>query len=115
MPEETVEDGRLLLKKLGPLGPVANNLYVLADLETRDALVIDAPEGCEVVEPAIEGLNVQGIIVTHRHRDHWAGIETLLSKITAPVFTHEADREPWRQYVNGNLAEGDESEVGSLT
>ena len=34
---EETRDGRLLLVKLGPLGPVSNNAYIVADTTTNDA------------------------------------------------------------------------------
>jgi len=111
---ETVTDGRLKLVKVGPLGFASNNCYVLSDVETNRAVIIDAPEGCEDIQPALEGLSVQFVIVTHRHRDHWAGIDTLLSFVDAPVITGEADREPYEQYVAKTLSDGDQIEVGGL-
>lgn len=114
MQEETVRDGRLLLVKLGPLGPIANNAYILADAETNDAVIIDAPEGSEALAPAAKGLNVRSVIVTHRHRDHWAGIDALLKDFDVPVLCHEADREPYAEYVKGTLADGETVSVGGL-
>jgi hydroxyacylglutathione hydrolase len=112
--QEVVRDGRLLLIKLGPLGPVSNNAYIVADSETNDALFVDAPEGSEALAPAAKGLAVRGAVITHRHRDHWAGIDALLKDFSVPVLCHDADREPYESYVNGTLADGDELEVGSL-
>ncbi|HLF78973.1 MAG TPA: MBL fold metallo-hydrolase [Dehalococcoidia bacterium] len=112
--EEVTRDGRLLLIKVGPLGGFANNAYVIADSNTNDAVIIDAPAESEQAVAAAKGLNVRQIIVTHRHPDHWAGIETLLAGIEAPVYTHEADREPYAAYVKGTLDDGEEVEVGSL-
>jgi hydroxyacylglutathione hydrolase len=112
--QEVVKDGRLLLIKLGPLGPVSNNAYIVADAETNDALLVDAPEGSEALAPAAKGLVVRRAIVTHRHRDHWAGIDALLKDFSVPVYCHDADKEPYERYVNGTLTDGDEVEVGSL-
>ncbi len=114
MDPEIVRDGKLILMKIGPLGYASNNAYILADATTNDAVVIDAPEGSDQVVPHLKGLNVNGVIVTHRHRDHWAGIDVLLEGVQAPVLTHEADREPYTQYVNATLEDGDEIEVGGL-
>jgi glyoxylase-like metal-dependent hydrolase (beta-lactamase superfamily II) len=113
MQEET-RDGRLLLVKLGPLGQFANNAYILADTSTNDAIVVDAPAESAQVVAAANGLNVRQIIVTHRHRDHWGGIDELLAGIDAPVYTHELDREPYAQYVEGTLDDGAEVEIGNL-
>src|SRR5688572_8917317 len=115
MPErEVTRDGRLLLIKLGPLGPQSNNAYVIADSTTNDAIVVDAPAESELVVPETKGLNVRSIVVTHRHRDHWAGIDQLLDGIKAPVLTHEADRESYAAYVDGHLDHDDEIEVGGM-
>ena len=111
---EETRDGRLLLIKLGPLGPFSNNAYVIADAETNDALVVDAPQESERIVAAARAFNVRRIVVTHRHRDHWGGIDALLAGIDAPVSCHEADREPYAPYVRGTLADDEEVEVGSL-
>jgi glyoxylase-like metal-dependent hydrolase (beta-lactamase superfamily II) len=112
--QEVIRDGRLLLIKLGPLGQFANNAYILADTSTNDAIVVDAPAESAQVVAAANGLNVRQIIVTHRHRDHWGGIDELVAGIDAPVYTHELDREPYAQYVKGTLDDGEEVEIGNL-
>ena len=111
---EETRDGRLLLVKIGPLGPVNNNAYIVADSETNDAIVVDAPAESTEVIPQLKGLKVRRVIVTHRHRDHWGGIEELLAGVSAPVYTHALDREPWAQYVTGTLDDGETVSVGSL-
>lgn len=116
MPGEvtSLRDGRLQLIKIGPLGYNSNNVYIVADTATNDALIIDAPEGSDQVIEAAGPFNVRQIVVTHRHRDHWAGIDVLKAGINVPVFCHDADREPYEQYVAGTLAHGDEITVGGL-
>lgn len=114
MPTEEFRDGRLLLLKVGPLGQFANNAYLLADAETGDAVIVDAPEGSEQVVAAAQGLKVGSIILTHRHRDHWAGMDALLALVEAPVFCHEADREPVAAYVRQTLAHSQEMALGSI-
>jgi glyoxylase-like metal-dependent hydrolase (beta-lactamase superfamily II) len=111
---EETRDGKLLLVKLGPLGPVSNNAYIVADTSTNEGVIIDAPAESAHVIPALGALNLRLVIVTHRHRDHWGGIDELLAGVEAPVFTHEQDREPWAQYVTGTLDNGDQVEVGNL-
>jgi hydroxyacylglutathione hydrolase len=117
MPGEvtSLRDGRLQLIKIGPLGFNSNNVYIIADTTTNDAIVIDAPEGSEDVVAEAKPFNVNRIIVTHRHRDHWAGIDALKAGIDVPVLCHEEDREPYAQYVNGTLAHDDEVTVGGIT
>lgn len=111
---EVTRDGNLLLIKIARLGPQSNNAYIVADSNTNDAIVVDAPAESELVVAAAKGLKVRRIVVTHRHPDHWAGIEALLAGIQAPVFTHEADRQRYETYVNGTLEHDDEVEAGTL-
>ena len=111
---ETTTDGRLTLVKVGPMGFAANNCYVLSDNQTHDAVVIDAPEGCDSIAPALEGLNVQSVIVTHRHRDHWAGIEIMRGLVDVPVLTGVDDVEGHEEHVTGTIRHGDLIEVGGL-
>jgi glyoxylase-like metal-dependent hydrolase (beta-lactamase superfamily II) len=116
MPGEitSLRDGNLQLIKIGPLGFNSNNVYVIADTNTNDALIVDAPEGSEEVIDVARPFNVRRIVVTHRHRDHWAGIETLRAGVDVPVYTHEADRDPYAKHVSGTIDQGDEVEVGGL-
>lgn len=107
-------DGNFIFRKVGPLGRFANNAYVIADADSGEAVVVDAPEEAEKVVEAVRGLNVSRIIVTHRHFDHWAGIDTLIEKIGAPVYCHAADVAQYTPKVAGTLADDDEIAVGSL-
>ncbi len=107
-------DGRLLLITLGPLGQFGNNAYVVADAETKDAVIVDGPQESEKVLEAAKGLNVRRILVTHRHGDHWAGIDLLRSRTGAPVYCHESDASPYEDRVAGSLSDGEEVRVGEV-
>jgi hydroxyacylglutathione hydrolase len=91
--------------KVGPLGPYANNAYVIVDRATKRSIVVDAPSGSERVIDAAKGTQVQMVVVTHRHGDHWANIDLLKEKLAAPVFCHEDDREPYKAKVFDTLAD----------
>ena len=111
---ETYEEGRLRLVKLGPLGPFANNAYVIQDRELGDALIVDAPQDGQQALAAVQDGQVTQIVVTHRHPDHWVSIEALKSATGASVACHAADREPYAAHVDRAIADGDELEVGEL-
>ena len=72
------EDGQLRLVKM-PAGPYGNNVYLIQDRESGETIVVDAPpEGEKVLEALGEG-RVTGIVMTHRHPDHWMSIDGMKS------------------------------------
>lgn len=98
--------------KLGPLGPYDNNAYLIVDAATKRSIVVDAPIGSDATVEAARGTDVQMIIVTHRHRDHWAEIDLIKERLAAPVFCHEGDRAPYAEKVTDTLGDGAEVAVG---
>ena len=98
--------------KAGPLGPYDNNAYVIVDTATKRSIVVDAPIGSEKTIEAARGTEVQMIIVTHRHGDHWAEIDVLKERLAAPVFCHEGDRAPYAAKVFDTLGDGAEIPLG---
>jgi hydroxyacylglutathione hydrolase len=103
----------LQVVKVGPLGPFDNNAYLIVDPAGWECMIVDAPPEGERILEAARGTHVSRIIVTHRHGDHWAAIDVLRSATNAPVYCHEADREPHRDKVDGVLADGEEIALGS--
>jgi glyoxylase-like metal-dependent hydrolase (beta-lactamase superfamily II) len=98
--------------KVGPLGPYANNAYVIIDQATKRSIFVDAPLESEKALPKAEGTDVQLIAMTHRHGDHWAKIDLVKDKLAAPVWCHEDDREPYKAKVFDTLNDGDEVTIG---
>jgi glyoxylase-like metal-dependent hydrolase (beta-lactamase superfamily II) len=98
--------------KVGPLGPYANNAYILADRGTKQAIFVDAPLDSEKALEAAKGYDVRRIFVTHRHPDHWANIDLVKERLGVPVYCHEADREPYAGKVDGTVADNEEIAVG---
>lgn len=101
-----------IIKKVGPLGPYANNAYVIVDEATRRSIFVDAPIGSAEAIAAAGGSEVQMIIVTHRHGDHWAEIDSVKDALQAPVWCHEGDRAPYKAKVFDTLGDGDEVPFG---
>ncbi|HZP58389.1 MAG TPA: MBL fold metallo-hydrolase [Dehalococcoidia bacterium] len=98
--------------KTGPLGPFANNAYVIVDEATRQALLVDAPADARRALEAAPGARVTRIVVTHRHGDHWMAIDEVRRLTGAPVACHEADRAPHAASVDGTVADGEEVRIG---
>jgi glyoxylase-like metal-dependent hydrolase (beta-lactamase superfamily II) len=101
-----------IIKKVGPLGPYANNAYVIVDEATKRAVFVDAPIGSAEAIAAADGTDVQMIIITHRHGDHWAEIDAVKDALKAPVWCHEGDRAPYKAKVFDTLSDGDEVPFG---
>lgn len=108
-----MSSAELQVTKVGPLGPFNNNAYLVVDPATNESIIVDAPPGGEKLLEAAQGTRVSRIIMTHRHGDHWATIDALKSATGAPVYCHEADREPHADKVDGTLADGEEVSLGS--
>ena len=74
---------------------IYTNVYVIADEETKDGIVIDPGGAIDKVYNYIENMQIKlkYIILTHCHADHIAGLKNLLSYYPkAKVIVHEEDR-----------------------
>ncbi len=112
---EVHEEEGLRLVKVGPLGPMANNSYLIQDTASGETLLVDAPaDGERVIESLGDG-RITRIVMTHRHSDHWASIEALKAATGAPVVCHEADREPYAGVVDETIGDGESIAVGGLS
>jgi len=68
------------------LGPLHNNVYLLADEDSRDAVVIDPSFKSDAVVDELEkqGWNLRQIWLTHGHFDHTTGVASLQKALTPP-------------------------------
>ena len=72
-------------------GPLETNAYLVADRETGEALVVDAPQGItdEVTAAAREaGWRIGQIVLTHAHWDHIVDAAALREATGAPLAAH---------------------------
>ena len=73
------------------VGPMDNNAYLLRCTSTGDTVLIDAAaEPDRLLEARSDGLLVS-VVTTHRHPDHWGGLEAVVGVTGATVIAHEAD------------------------
>ena len=98
--------------KVGPLGPYANNSYIIADRATRQAIYVDAPIGSEKAIDVAKSYTIARIVMTHRHADHWAEIDAVKSGTSSSCYCHEADRAPYAKKVDGTVGDADELTIG---
>ena len=80
------------------LGPLGNNVYLLADEDPRDAVVIDPSFGSEAVlaEVKRQGWMLRQVWLTHGHYDHTTGAEMVSKAFDPhlPIGMH-AEAEAW--------------------
>lgn len=83
----------LVLAESFAVGPLGCNCSIVADPETKQAIVIDPGDEPDRVLAALSqsGLTAVALVHTHAHLDH-VGVSALLSRITgAPILLHEGD------------------------
>jgi hydroxyacylglutathione hydrolase len=114
-PVEVFEDGSLRLTKVGPLGPYANNAYVIADREAAEAVIVDMPAESSQTLEAARGLRVVAVLLTHTHPDHWPEYDLVKGATDAPVLCHPAERGMPAEKIDRPLADGDRLGVGGLS
>jgi glyoxylase-like metal-dependent hydrolase (beta-lactamase superfamily II) len=73
-----------------PLGPLQTNCYVLTDLNTGQAAVIDPSwDGRAIAEHVSrQGWTISHILLTHTHFDHVGGLGELKTISDAPIYVH---------------------------
>jgi glyoxylase-like metal-dependent hydrolase (beta-lactamase superfamily II) len=112
MARDVYERGRVRLSRFGPLGPYANNAYVVTDLESNASVIVDMPAESEAVLEAVRGTRVERILVTHHHFDHWGAYDAVKAATGAPVYVHEAEVNVPEERVDGRVRDGEEVPVG---
>jgi hydroxyacylglutathione hydrolase len=113
------------------VGPLMANCYIVADEQTKEAVVFDPGGDVDQIMKALEddGLKVKYIINTHTHWDHAGGNQQLQDATKAPILTHREEA-PGLQSVGERAAlygstsvsseasqfieEGDHIQVGSI-
>ena len=74
-------------------GLIENNMYLVVDENTREAVVIDAPADIPELKKAVDelGAKVKYILITHGHFDHIMGLNSLKKTLNAPAVICKED------------------------
>lgn len=76
------------------IGPMQNLVYLVVDWASKKALWVDPQKDLSEPEAdlARHGLSLEGILLTHTHHDHTAGVRPLVEKYPElPIYLHELD------------------------
>ncbi len=81
-------------------GPIENNVFIIYNELTRTGVVIDPSFESETITRFIQDnhLDIQKILITHAHFDHFIGVPELLRKIPSiqSVCLHGYDVKLWQ-------------------
>jgi glyoxylase-like metal-dependent hydrolase (beta-lactamase superfamily II) len=75
------------------VGPMDNNVYLLTDLGSGKALLIDAANDADRVLADIADVDLAAILTTHGHHDHWQALDSVAEATGAPTYLHPADQD----------------------
>ncbi len=100
--------GTLEVVKLAGLGPYDNNVYLL--VSGGEALLVDSASEADRIIAAVAEFSVRGVVMTHNHPDHTAGLGEVAAALSVPVMAHPADAMP---VAARSLHGGERIEVGA--
>ena len=78
------------------VGPLVTNCYVLANVKTKEAIIIDPGAEVQYIISFLEQveLNCIGIFLTHGHSDHIGAVEGLKVQYpTAPIYVGRLEKD----------------------
>ncbi|TDZ91564.1 putative metallo-hydrolase [Mycobacteroides salmoniphilum] len=107
-------DGATIIK--ASVGPMDNNAYIVTCANTGKSLLIDAANDAERLATLLDqnAPNIELIVTTHQHFDHWQALEAIVDKTQSPSAAHDLDAGPLPVPPTTLLAGGDSFEIGDL-
>jgi glyoxylase-like metal-dependent hydrolase (beta-lactamase superfamily II) len=74
------------------VGPLDNNVYLIEDTASGNALLIDAADDADAILEFVGGTNVVGVFTTHGHGDHHQAVPVVPVAFDAPFMLHPLDQ-----------------------
>jgi glyoxylase-like metal-dependent hydrolase (beta-lactamase superfamily II) len=109
-PPDVRELRELVITKFS-VRPTDNNVYLLRCRETGDQALIDAANDPDRILDLIGAGGLSTVVTTHRHHDHWFGLEDVITETGARSVAHAADAGEL-PVVHETVADGDVIAVG---
>jgi glyoxylase-like metal-dependent hydrolase (beta-lactamase superfamily II) len=89
------------------VGPMDNNAYLLTDLGTSRALLIDAANEPDRLLRELEGVELDAIFTTHGHFDHVQALGPVAEATGALTWLHPGDADMVPREADRAAADGD--------
>ncbi len=105
-------DGTTVEVRKFSVGPMDNNAYIVRDISSEDALLIDAANDAERILAEVEGLHLVAILTTHGHGDHWQALAPVADATGARTWLHGADADMVPREADHLLANGETITIG---
>ncbi|MBA0047038.1 MBL fold metallo-hydrolase [Mycobacteroides sp. LB1] len=107
-------DGATIIK--ASVGPMDNNAYIVTCTNTGKSLLIDAANDAERLATLLDenAPNIDLIVTTHQHFDHWQALEAIVDKTQSASAAHDLDAGPLPVQPTTLLAGGDSFDIGDL-
>jgi glyoxylase-like metal-dependent hydrolase (beta-lactamase superfamily II) len=109
-----VDGTEVEIRKLS-VGPMDNNAYVLRDVATDEAVLIDAANDAGRLLDELDGLRLTAIVTTHGHGDHWQALAEVADATGASVGIHPGDADMVPRRADRDLEDGGTIEIGAAT
>jgi len=121
-----------MIHEILPVGPLQCNCSIIADENTREAMVIDPGDEVAAIQAILQkhGVRVKQIVITHAHIDHVGGATKLRAATAAPILLNQNDHAllkmlgmqaawlgmstPDEVDVDCGITDGDKVETGAL-
>lgn len=72
-------------------GQLENNIYLIKDVASKKAVLVDAAACIPEIKKAVEGYDVEYILLTHGHFDHIMGLNELKKELNAKAVISKDD------------------------
>jgi glyoxylase-like metal-dependent hydrolase (beta-lactamase superfamily II) len=95
------------------VGPYDNNVYVLTDEKSKEALLIDAANEADRIIKELDGLKVRHILTTHGHQDHVQALRAVRERTGASFSCHELDESMMPMAADHRIKDGERFRFGN--
>jgi glyoxylase-like metal-dependent hydrolase (beta-lactamase superfamily II) len=96
------------------VGPMDNNAYLIHDLGSGEALLIDAANDAAALLQLVAPVGLTGIHTTHGHFDHWQALDAVRQATGAPVTLGPGDQEMMEPRADRTVTHGDRLTIGGI-